>query len=49
MRRHILPNILLPLLVLIATRIGSTVLTVAAMSYLGLGPAGTRSGLGDHD
>ena len=36
-RRHILPNILLPLLVLIATRIGSTVLTVAAMSYLGLG------------
>lgn len=37
MRRHILPNILLPLLVLIATRIGSTVLTVAAMSYLGLG------------
>lgn len=37
MRRHVLPNILLPLLVLIATRIGSTVLTVAAMSYLGLG------------
>ena len=37
MRLHILPNILLPLLVLIATRIGSTVLTVAAMSYLGLG------------
>ena len=36
-RRHILPNILLPLLVLIATRVGSTVLTVAAMSYLGLG------------
>ena len=37
MRRHVLPNMLLPLLVLIATRIGSTVLTVAAMSYLGLG------------
>lgn len=37
MRRHVLPNILLPLLVLIATRIGSTVLTVASMSYLGLG------------
>ncbi len=37
MRRHVLPNILLPLLVLIATRIGSTVLTVAAMSFLGLG------------
>ncbi|MGI6090011.1 MAG: ABC transporter permease [Saccharofermentanales bacterium] len=36
-RRHVLPNILLPLLVLIATRIGSTVLTVAAMSFLGLG------------
>lgn len=36
-RRHILPNILLPLLILIATRIGSTVLTVASMSFLGLG------------
>lgn len=36
-RRHVLPNILLPLLVLIATRIGSTVLMVASMSFLGLG------------
>ena len=37
LRRHVLPNILLPLLVLVATRIGSTVLTVASMSFLGLG------------
>lgn len=36
-RRHVLPNILLPLLVMVATRIGSTVLTVASMSFLGLG------------
>lgn len=35
--RHVLPNIMLPLLVLAAARVGSTVLTVAAMSFLGLG------------
>lgn len=35
--RYVLPGIRLPLLVLTVTRIGSTVLTVAAMSYLGLG------------
>ena len=34
---HVFPNILPPLLVLVATRIGSTVLTVASMSFLGLG------------
>ena len=34
---HVFPNILSPLLVLVATRIGSTVLTVASMSFLGLG------------
>lgn len=37
MYHHVFPNILPPLLVLVATRIGSTVLTVASMSFLGLG------------
>lgn len=46
MRLHILPNILLPLLVLIATRIGSTVLTVAAHELPGPGPAGTAADWG---
>lgn len=37
MMNHILPSLIRPLLVLIATRIGSTILTVASLSFLGLG------------
>lgn len=37
MVKHIFPNIIPQLLVLIARNIGSTVLTVASMSFLGLG------------
>ena len=35
--RHILPNCLAPVIVLTTLRIGSTILTVAGLSYLGLG------------
>jgi peptide/nickel transport system permease protein len=35
--RHILPNTLAPLIVLATAQLGSTILTEAALSFLGLG------------
>jgi peptide/nickel transport system permease protein len=37
MSRHILPNTLLPLIVLATLQVGSTILFIAALSFLGLG------------
>jgi peptide/nickel transport system permease protein len=37
MRRHILPNVMAPILVLSSVDLGLIVLAVAALSYLGLG------------
>lgn len=36
--RHILPNVTAPLVALIATRIGHAVVSVSALSFLGVGP-----------
>jgi ABC-type dipeptide/oligopeptide/nickel transport system permease subunit len=38
MRRHVLPNILAPILVYITLRLGTVILTEASLSFLGLGP-----------
>ena len=45
-RRHILPNILSPLVVVATTQIANAVMAEAALSFLGLGPPPTEPSLG---
>ncbi len=45
-RRHILPNILSPLIVVATTQVAGAVMAEAALSFLGLGLPGTKPSLG---
>ena len=49
MVRHILPNALTPLLVLVTMDIGIVILVLANLSFLGLGAQPARTGTGLHD
>ena len=46
--RHVLPNTLAPLIVLATAQLGSTILTEASLSFLGLGIPEPLSVLGPH-
>jgi peptide/nickel transport system permease protein len=48
LRRHILPNVMAPVIVLFTTRVGAVILAESALSFLGLGvppPAPTWGGM----